>query len=488
MATLICTRGIGVTSYTVHASYSVSPDPYPSGAIINSYSKTLENVSNNTTVTIYAARTTDDCIKFRDGYGFPVNIYTSSDGTNWDYVDYLQSSYVTFNSGSGTTYVRVGPATENSSTSYTITVDANGGKYEGSALIVSSSYPYLDLTDVSNNTTRSGYTLKGWLWQGTEYSTTATISKIASSGTIIAQWTESRVSITMIANGGIFQDNRESEKTFTKQIDSTLDLSTYSKLLEKREGYALLGWGKSANLAKPSYTTLRVITITSSTPTKFYAIWGREIYVKCSTGVQTIKMSNTYTPIQTSNNSFQKVILIAGNPTVTFTPIPFSGYEKPYTFIYQPGKGGQMTGSGTFNISKEYTYADNRDYITISATKHIDLFTWCGSDAADNSKIAKGQPVTNLTAESWNNLKDTLIRLSKVLNKTITIGNNVGKGSNITADEFNLVRTAIQTLSSTALLPVEVKQGAEIKASYFNGGGSLKSAVNWIINQYYNNG
>ncbi len=85
MATLVCSADTGVLNYKVHVSFSVSPDPYPSGATVGSYGKTLDNVKNNATVTIKASETT--C---RDGYTFPVYVYTkTSSSAAWSKVDYL---------------------------------------------------------------------------------------------------------------------------------------------------------------------------------------------------------------------------------------------------------------------------------------------------------------------------------------------------------------------------------------------------------------
>lgn len=472
--------GEGISEYDVTYTNSLGESETTT---VNSFtSSTRCQVKANTNLSVTH-------VVYEDGYGTPLQFVEYTSGT-FSTIDHYFSEGDLQVYSNGTRYLRF---TASSLPTYTLSLYKNGGTWSTGKDPVTKDAQKgtsISLNVYSQNLSREGWTLLGW-----DEDSSATSAKYGTSGkvslqqntTLYAVWKQARVSITMIANGGKFSDTQSSEKTFTKQVGSTLDLSSYSDLVTYG-GYELLGWGTSANLVRPSYTKLDVIDITFSTPTKFYAIWGKVIYVKCSTGVQTIKISNAYSPTQTSSNSdFKKIILVAGNPTVTFTPIVFNGYESPYTFIYQPKEGGQVTGSGTFNTSKDYTYAANRKYITISATQHIDLFTWCGSDVADNNKIVKGQPVTNLTASAWNNLKDTLIRLSKVLNKSIVIGNDVSKNSNITADEFNLIRTALRALSSNVLLPVEAKQNAEIKASYFNGGGSLKSAVNYIINEYYNN-
>ena len=120
MATLYCRLGTGVSQYVVHASYSTATDPYPNGATITT-SWTLSYVKDNSTVTIRASET--EC---ESGYTFPVYVYTSSDGSSWTQVDYLQSGTVTFNVGTGTKYVRVGPATAGA-TSYKVKVVLGSG-------------------------------------------------------------------------------------------------------------------------------------------------------------------------------------------------------------------------------------------------------------------------------------------------------------------------------------------------------------------------
>ena len=296
--------------------------------------------------------------------------------------------------------------------------------------------------------------------------------------------------ISLYANGGFYQDGgtQSTVKQVKKKVGQTLELKTYSDLLSNTDNdYEFLGWSMNPSADSPEYGKYSSVTITSTmseTPT-FYAIWGRIFYVKCGTGVQRIKFSDgVRQPTETSNQSFQKVILKANNPTITMTLTAFSGYSAPFKYYYQPNEGGQITGSSKFTGSLSYTWNSSRKYVTIDAQKILTKFYWCGSDEQDNIKIAKDQPVTNLTAASWNNLKDTITELGAGLEITASPGTYVASGAQITAAEFNKIRAAIRQLSSTALLPAEVKSGDTIKASYFNGGGSLKSAINWIIDQY----
>lgn len=135
MATLYCRLGTGVSQYVVHASYSTATDPYPDGATITT-SWTLSYVKDNSTITIRASET--EC---ESGYTFPVYVYTSTDGSSWTQVDYLQSGTVTFNVGTGTKYVRVGPATKGSSG-----YDTNGLRLRTGTGISSYNVKYLGST------------------------------------------------------------------------------------------------------------------------------------------------------------------------------------------------------------------------------------------------------------------------------------------------------------------------------------------------------
>ena len=62
----------------------------------------------------------------------------------------------------------------------------------------------------------------------------------------------------------------------------------------------------------------------------------------------------------------------------------------------------------------------------------------------------------------------------------------VAAGSRITAAGFNAVRAAIASQPGHGATPGERSAGDSILASYYNGAGSLKTALNGAI-IYYNN-
>lgn len=280
------------------------------------------------------------------------------------------------------------------STTYTIGVDANGGTYGGPMPTVSSSYPYLSLTAISNSTSRSGYKLTGWLWSvdGIVYSTTATISGISSSGTLTAQWERTSFTITLYGNGGLWGGNLQ-KRTLTKNVGETVSFAEYGPNGTPPLQYAyhtLAGWGTSAT-GTAAWDPNGYVTV-GATDANYYAIW----------------------------------------------------------------------------------------------KKHIDPFYWDGgSGSSDGSIIAAGLPLSNLTAARWNRLMATLAELAEG-NGSSFIYSPVVAGSRITAAGFNAVRSAIAAQPGHGATPGTRSTGDSILASYYNGAGSLKTALNGAI-IYYNN-
>ena len=165
------------------------------------------------------------------------------------------------------------------STTYTIGVNANGGTYRGPTPTVSSTYPYLSLTAISNSTSRNEYKLTGWLWSvdGTVYSTTATISGISSSGTLTAQWEQTVSTITLYGNGGLWGGNLQ-KRTLTKNVGETVSFADYGPngtppLLNAY--HSLSGWGTSA-AGTAAWGVDGYVTV-GATDADYYAIWKNHI-------------------------------------------------------------------------------------------------------------------------------------------------------------------------------------------------------------------
>jgi hypothetical protein len=95
-----------------------------------------------------------------------------------------------------------------------------------------------------------------------------------------------------------------------------------------------------------------------------------------------------------------------------------------------------------------------------------------------------GKPVhLALTAAAWNALKAKVKEVREIWQdpEASYLDAQVGSGTEITAIEFNSMRTVIGNTTNHGDLPPAVEQGGIIYASLFNGSGSLKSAINESI-------
>lgn len=305
MATLYCRLGTGVSSYVVHVSYSVSPDPYPNGATVTT-SKTLSNVTNGATVTIRANETVCE-----SGYTFPVYVYTSTNGSTWTQVDYLQSGTVTFSAGTGTKYVRVGPATKGSSytsnpiyfrtgtgvSSYTMQyanststglTDSITGRNSSTTLYVRDStnasllrvsyedgygapYYFVEYTSSSFSTVKKTFT------EGDAY--------VYSSGTryikLFATKQVTYVSVKYYKNGGTWSSGSD---PYTDTIESGSYSSTATPSGKvSRTNYRLLGWSTSSTATSATYGTNEAIGPLGTNLT-LYAVWEELPYITLDAG------------------------------------------------------------------------------------------------------------------------------------------------------------------------------------------------------------
>jgi hypothetical protein len=364
------------------------------------------------------------------------------------------------------------------STTYTIGVNANGGTYSGPTPTVSSTYPYLSLTAISNSTSRNGYKLTGWLWSvdGTIYSTTATISGISSSGTLTAQWERTSVTITLDAKEGVFQDTRQHIRSITNQTPGDVFyFKDYSSLVT-RDGYEVIGWSASSSVTTPTYDKNGYVSIGYTNAT-YYAVWQKSVATITLYGNGGLWGGNLQKRTLTKNVG----------ETVSFAEYGPNG-TPPLQYAYHTlaGWGTSATGTAAW---------DPNGYVTVGATdanyyaiwkNHIDPFYWDGSSgSSDGSIIAVGLPLSNLTASRWNRLMATLAELAAG-NGSSFIYSPVAAGSRITAAGFNAVRAAIASQPGHGATPGARSAGDSILASYYNGVGSLKNALNSAI-IYYNN-
>lgn len=518
MATLYCRLGTGVESYVVHASYSTATDPYPNGATITT-SWTLSYVKDNSTITIRASET--EC---KSGYTFPVYVYTSTNGSSWTQVDYLQSGTVTFNVGTGTKYVRVGPATKGSSTSYKVKVVLGTGISQVSYGINTAS---LTTGPVGSDFTadvkrKSGYVYIGIsrIASGYTYPVTATdgssawtvinangtyndhyISAPSSGGTRTVTLTATKdtrryYQVHAFANGGQFSDGSTDYYTdlaASATVSIDFDLSTLKT--PSRGGYTFKGWGYSSS-ATQYYTGTIPISATSqdsNDPTIYnlYAIWAKTeytCYIKIGTGINSASVYVDGALKSDIQNKVYHAITVNYDSTITVSSIAkATGFARPYIFkFYQTSTSTTPTSTLERDTdTPSYTYSTSRFYAEIIATKsNIDLFYWQNS-AWDAANIKKGQPISNLTATRWNNLLAKIKELAEAEGGSAPY-TGVSSGATIYAATFNSARSAISNRTGYGTLPSAQEKGDSVKAALFEGSGSLKSAINAAINHYNN--
>ena len=299
------------------------------------------------------------------------------------------------------------------------------------------------------------------------------------------------------ANGGYFSSSTETDyytpRYSTREQTFDFDLSTLTT--PTREGYTFKGWGYASN-ATQYYTGTIQITVTStssSSPTIYnlYAIWEAieyDTYVKLGAGIASAMILVDGVSKVDVRDSAYHLVVVKLTSTITIASIGLkSGYGTPYTVKFYSSATATTPSSSLSSSDYEvsYDYTTNRVYAEITATKEsIDLFYW-SSASTDASLIAKGQPISNITASRWNRFKAKIAELAEAEGGSYSYS-TVASGDTFYATEFNEVRTAIMNRSGYGTLPAAQASGNAVKASLFEGKGSLKTALNAAITHYNN--
>ena len=151
------------------------------------------------------------------------------------------------------------------------------------------------------------------------------------------------------------------------------------------------------------------------------------------------------------------------------------------------GWSTSSTGTAAWDVNGTITVgATDASYYAVWEP-HIELFYWDGdTGSADSSIIAKGLPVTNLTASRWNRFKKKINEITQAQTGKAWSYTTTYPGDSITAIEVLNARNAIAALNGNVPLPTatQLATGKKILASYFNGKGSLKDALNIVISNY----
>lgn len=492
-------------SYIAHASFSVSPDPYPSGIPCP-----IMGVSNITgTITIRANEVT-----FDSGYGFPAYVYVN--GTQ---VDYLQSTSVSFSS-SGVTNVQVVATRTSSTVKNYVTIQKGTGinriyyQYTSDKTTYSSSSTNSTLSitaDVGTDIVFTNFTFTDATVYGTpitfdEYNssysslidswTTATDNKIRVKSSVrYFRFTPSLIESTyygrlvLNGNGGTFGSQtainwpsvgyQGASGVGSAVVSIVLPKSTQTSYIPTRSGYTFVGWATSSTATSATYISGDTVSFTArstyySSPTEvnLYAVW-----------LQTFTLSYTTSYSGVTNMPSSSTISGAGYITCSSTIPVLSGYTFK-GWAETNGGAVRYVGGNSIYISADKTLYAVFEKITLS------LFYWNGSDTADATLIAKGEPVSNITAARWNNLLAKIKELADACGASFSY-TTVSSGDGITAARFNAARTGLANiktaLGASITLPATQSSGDTIYATLFNGSTSIKGALNALIG-VYNNG
>lgn len=330
------------------------------------------------------------------------------------------------------------------------------------------------------------YKFIGWAYTNTTDTSQAHTGEVAVSGTtdgkvtnFYAVWSLAPT-IVLSANGGVFQDTQSTTKEYPRQTPGNAFYFSGPSGLVARNGYKLLGWSANNTATTAGYDPDGWVTVGNSTVQRYYAVWQKSEATITLYGNGGLWGGNLQ--YRTVKKNVGDILQFADYGPNATPPLQ----RAYYTLVGWSANPDALPDNPTYGAN---------GYVEVGATDakyyaiwkhHIELFYWDGNTGStDSSIIAKGLPVTNLTAARWNRLKAKIKEISAA-NGVIYTYNEVTSGKPITATEYNGVRNAIYNIPNHGALPGAKTVGSEILASYFNGTTSLKSALNAAITAWNN--
>ena len=350
---------------------------------------------------------------------------------------------------------------------------ANGGSWSsGSDPYTESveSGSYASTETPSGRVYRSGDRLLGWSTSSTAtsatYSTNEAIGPLGASISLYAVWEENPY-ITLDAGDGRFGTDRY--VYFHIDYGGYVYFSNYNPT---RAGYALIGWSATSGATSPTYGPTDYVGPLYGSSYKFYAVWQQ------STATITLignggKWDDATGIIQLTRN-VGDVLNFGSYSSLTRTGYTLLGWSA-----------NSAATSATYGVNGTVDVgASDATYYAVWQKITIGLFYW-NSASTDASLIAAGQPISNMTATRWNRFKAKIAELAEAEGGSYSYS-TAASGDTFYATEFNDVRTAIMNRSGYGTIPAAQASGNAVKASLFEGSGSLKTALNAAITHYNN--
>lgn len=533
MATMSLYFGSSIKSVTVHANN----DYYPKTFKVSGKNHTLSNLPSSGSIWIVPSND----VVCASGYGTPINITTQNPSGSWkldndNYVSIKDGRSMTLTAtqggGGGTTYTtyELNLRTGTGISSYNVKYLGSKGSTYNTATVSNSAASTGCWTRANTNLeiTSVNYSdLYGSPFYFKEYtdSTFNTVKKtfadndgeVYSSGTRYVklfgtQTSYATYAISLRTGTGVSSYNATYTNSTGGTTTASVSNSAASTVCYVKQGtqISISNIKYSTNYSSPFYVReynsdwSKVIGSSTNTGitasgTKYIKIEGSYVeptykaYFRCHSTVKNFSVyrNGEYVSMN-SSSTWTPVDLTESKKQITIKNISAQdNYGAPYYVGFYASDSATSPGSQLQSSTGEFTfeYTANRQYSEVRATKQkidISLFTWTGSDSTDSSTIAKGKPVaTAITAVRWNNLNATIKKLAEALGKTYSY-TNTSQGSTFTAELFNKARNGINILTGHGTLPSTVAKNDEVKASYFVGNSSLKSALNAAITQYKN--
>lgn len=265
---------------------------------------------------------------------------------------------------------------------YVLTINPNGGTYDGSADTVTSDIIYNNSITISVPT-RTGYIFNGWTLSNNDSTLNGTTFTMGEGDTTLtANWTPITYTVTYNCNGGA---GSMSSSSHTYDVSKTLTSSKCYKVTAGTSGavYKIAGWSTSSTAATAEYSdgqSINNLTQTDGTTINLYAVWS-------STPMFTY--NGSYNVLNDGNGNWRVKFLGGGTYTsnVTTTIDVFLVGGGGGGGVYPLGaSGGGGGGSG---------YTQTYKAISLSATNYsITIGAGGGSNSNGGSTSAFGKSVS----------------------------------------------------------------------------------------------
>lgn len=498
--------------------------------IVSSYTLSFDenggtgSMSSLTGATSY---TLPSCGFSRTGYRF-IEWNTRSDGTGSSY-EVGETITLTAHTTVYAIWTRI---------SYNVTFFANAGSDTVTGMPTTNpqkKYYGIDLHISSARPERTHYTFLGW---GTSSSTHDVSYAPGATYTLNAPlnlyaiWVQSTASYTVSynANGGSGVPSSQ-----TKWEDEDLTLST---IIPTWSGHTFFGWSTSSDrMAARQYTSGD--TYTKNESVVLYAIWqvvvmcysngsqyGNPLYARIGGEITLPSPQPTATQVCTGwqrRDDTTITYTLGQTLEITISFILDAIWKNGFTLTYNDGGSGggnsvvhtplaltydiwtvgqcHFTKAGSYFLHWAYTDDDGfpqtiKPFQSFTPTRSLTLyavwkartkFYWHGSDQADATYFAVGERVDlAITATAWNAFLDFVNDVREDAGLARIDFHKVTAGEGFSAFDFNRVRNNIDPMipnGSSIVLPSTVSAGDEIVTSQYNGSGSLKDAINQIVDQ-----